>query len=103
MKLKYIFVFFSLLFFGTTFSQLSKKHYIPPLTSSDGFTDQYIYISTPKTANVTYKITPVGNPDLPAYSGTVSNTNPVIQSVLELNGAIDNNFTNDDDSQLHIP
>jgi len=88
-----------LLFFTQlTVAQLSKKHFIPPLTSSDGFTDQFIYISTPKNGNVAYKITPVGNPDLPAYSGVVSKNNPVQQSVLDLTGNTDNN----DDSQLHV-
>jgi|GEM_PF-331855 gliding motility-associated-like protein len=82
----------------SAFSQLSKKHYIPPLTSSDGFTDQYIYISTPKANNVSYKITPIGNPDITAYSGVVSNANPVEQPVL--NSAGFNDF--DDNTQLHI-
>ena len=83
---------------SSAFSQLSKKHYIPPLTSTDGFTDQYIYISTPKANNVSYKITPIGNPDITAYSGVVSNANPVAQPVLDSAGF--NDF--DDDSQLHI-
>ena len=82
----------------SAFSQLSKKHFIPPLTSSDGFTDQYIYISTPKTNNVSYKITPVGNPDLTQYSGIVSNGSPVVQAVLDANG----NEDFDDNTQLHI-
>jgi hypothetical protein len=54
-----------------TVAQLSKKHFIPPLTSSDGFTDQFIYISTPKKNNVSYKIIPVGNPEQAAYSTTI--------------------------------
>lgn len=80
-------------------AQLSKKHFIPPLTSNDGFTDQYIYISTPKNKNVAYKIIPVGNPDIPSYSGIVSNSNPVEQAVLELDGTVDS----DENSQLHVP
>ena len=99
---KTIIRFLSLLVFlfvtQLTVAQLSKKHFIPPLTSSDGFSDQFIYISTPKNGNVAYKITPVGNPDLPAYSGVVSKNNPVQQSVLDLSGNVDNN----DDSQLHV-
>lgn len=82
----------------SAFSQLSKKHFIPPLTSTDGFTDQYIYISTPKTNNVSYKITPVGNSDLAQYSGIVSNGSPVVQAVLDENG----NEDFDDNTQLHI-
>jgi gliding motility-associated-like protein len=95
------FVSFFLLFFSIqyTTAQLSKKHFIPPLTSSDGFTDQYIYISTPKTNDVAYKIIAVGNPDLQAYTGIVSNSNPVQQAVLDLNGMVVNN----NNSQLHIP
>ena len=97
-KLLLLIVLFSLSFLNS-FGQLSKKHFIPPLTSSDGFTDQYIYISTPKNKNVAYKIIPVGNPEIPAYNGIVSNSNPIVQSVLELDGSIDS----DENSQLHVP
>ena len=72
---------------SSIFAQLSKTHYIPPLTSSDGFTDQYIYISTPKNSNVSYKITAIGQPDLAQYSGVVSNGSPVEQAVLDNGGA----------------
>ena len=68
---------------SSIFAQLSKTHYIPPLTSSDGFSDQYIYISTPKNSNVSYKITAIGQPDLAQYSGVVSNGSPVEQAVLD--------------------
>ncbi|MFL3660778.1 MAG: IgGFc-binding protein, partial [Polaribacter sp.] len=102
MKLKYVIFSIFLLFFSNIYSQLSKKHIIPPLTSSDGFTNQYIYISTPNPNNVSYKIIPVGNPDIAGYSGIVSNGFPVSQSILELDGSIDDNATNNDDSQLHI-
>jgi gliding motility-associated-like protein len=97
--IRFLFLFVCFFIVQLSSAQLSKKHFIPPLTSGDGFSDQFIYISTPKNANVAYKITPVGNPDLPAYSGIVSNSNPVQQSVLDLNGNIDS----DADSQLHIP
>ncbi|NCP53533.1 MAG: gliding motility protein, partial [Flavobacteriales bacterium] len=53
----------------------------------------------PKNNNVSYKITPVGNPELVAYSGVVSNANPVQQPVLDLDGNIDS----DNNSQLHVP
>lgn len=88
------------LFAFSGFSQLSRIHYIPPLTSSDGFTDQYIYISTPNNNDVSYKITPLGNLDIPAYSGVVSNNNPIEQPILTSDGA-SNNFTAN--SQLHVP
>lgn len=65
---------FALIFFAQFSSaQLSKKHFIPPLTSSDGFTDQYIYISTPSTNDVNYTITYVGNI---SSTGTVKNGAP---------------------------
>ncbi len=82
-----------------TIAQLSKTHYIPPLTNDDGFSDQYIYISTPKNQSIAYKITAIGQPDLPAYSGVVSSTNPVEQPVLSNAG--NNDFNNN--SQLHVP
>lgn len=83
-------------------AQLSKKHYIPPLTSdpADPVTTQYIYISTPKATNVPYRIIPVGNPNIDAYSGVVSNDNPVAQPVLTSTGT-STSFT--ENSQLHIP
>jgi hypothetical protein len=45
--------------------QLSKKHYIPPLTISEEEPNntpnqQWIYISTPFNSNVQYVITPLG-------------------------------------------
>jgi len=61
-------------------SQLSKKHYIPPLTSAEfgnaNPEDQYFYISTPSTKNVTYTITLVGQPSSSTISGIISNANP---------------------------
>ena len=83
---------------SSAFSQLSKLHYLPPLTSGDNFRDQLIYISTPNSNNVSYKITPVGGQDLAAYSGVVSNGNPVIQPILDRDG----NEDTDNDTQLHI-
>ncbi|WP_296635525.1 T9SS type B sorting domain-containing protein [Polaribacter sp.] len=86
----------------SAFSQLSKKHFIPPLTStsSDEIVQQYIYISTPNVNNVSYKITPVGNPEISAYSGIVTNTSPVRQSILNTAGTFEDFNSN---SQLHVP
>jgi len=98
MKFKHLLLIFSIFFFASTYSQLSKKHYIPPLTSGDNFGDQFIYISTPKNNNINYKITAVGRPDLTIYSGVVSNSTPVEQAVLDENGNIDI----DNNTQLHI-
>jgi gliding motility-associated-like protein len=62
-------------------AQLSKKHYIPPLTSAEfgnaNPENQYFYISTPSAKNVTYTIRLVGQPSSSNISGIVSNTNPV--------------------------
>ncbi|PQJ73931.1 T9SS type B sorting domain-containing protein [Polaribacter gangjinensis] len=99
---KFILRFLSLLLFvfftQITVAQLSKKHFIPPLTSGDDFGEQYIYISTPNKSNVSYKITAIGKPNLATYSGVVSNSNPVIQIILDETG----NPDLDNDTQLHI-
>ena len=62
-------------------AQLSKKHYIPPLTNAEfgnaNPESQYFYISTPSTKNVTYTITLIGQPSSSNISGIVSNTSPV--------------------------
>lgn len=62
---------------GIGYSQLSKTHYIPPLTSAEfgnaNPEDQYIYISTPSNSLVPYTIIPVGQPT--TINGTVS-SNP---------------------------
>ena len=75
---------FTLLFFFSLigFSQISKVHYIPPLTSNElaggGSSlpqDQFIYLSTPSTDNVTVTITPL-NGDSPTIIDDLSNTTP---------------------------
>ena len=62
------------------FGQLSKKHFIPPLTFAEFGNavpqEQYIYISTPNSLDVTYTITPVGQPLSAVISGNVTNNNP---------------------------
>ena len=99
MKLKYLFFLFSIFFFGSIYSQLSRKHFIPPLTSSDDFTDQYLFISTPKNNNVSYKVTAVGNnQNFRDYEGIVSNSQPKIISILD-----NNRVPASRDSHLHIP
>lgn len=78
------------------FSQLSKKHFIPPLTSADSGSsrpqDQYIYLSTPRNTDVPYIIKPIGQPEANYIRGVVSNNNPV--EVFLGNGR---------DTQLFIP
>lgn len=64
-------------------SQLSKTHYIPPVTDNgtgSSIGSQYIYISTPSNSDVAYTITPIGNP-LGIIQGFVSNANPVEISI----------------------
>ncbi len=62
------------------FSQLSKTHYIPPLTyansGSSSPQDQYIYLSTPRTSDVPYTIKPIGQPEANYITGVVNNNNP---------------------------
>ncbi|MDT0554307.1 T9SS type B sorting domain-containing protein [Urechidicola vernalis] len=77
-------VLFSIVFFLVAFiqvnGQLSKTHYIPPLTSAEfgnaNPEDQYIYLSTPSAANITYTIIPIGEPATNHITGIVSNTSP---------------------------
>ena len=76
MKLKYVIFSIFLLFFSNIYSQLSKKHYLPPITTGDAIENQYIYISTPKSQTVSFKIIPVGKPKSSEINGTVSNTKP---------------------------
>jgi len=61
------------------YSQLSKTHYIPPLTSAEfgnaNPEEQYFYISTPSVADVSYTIKPVGQPASSYITGVVSRSN----------------------------
>ncbi|MDP6921750.1 MAG: gliding motility protein, partial [Lutibacter sp.] len=61
-------------------AQLSKTHYIPPLTSAAfgnaNPEDQYLYISTPANGDIPYTIKPAGSPAASYITGMVSNTNP---------------------------
>ncbi|WP_242086794.1 T9SS type B sorting domain-containing protein [Aestuariivivens sediminis] len=63
-----------------SFGQLSKTHYIPPLTNSPfgnaNPEDQYIYISTPSNLNIPYTIKPVGQAISSYITGNVSNATP---------------------------
>ena len=55
-----LFFYFLLSSFFSVFAQLSSKHYIPPITTSDPIANQIIYISTPSSANISFTITPIG-------------------------------------------
>lgn len=62
--MKKILLLFILLFAVNCFAQLSKTHYIPPLTSSTSSSvtpqDHYIYISTPSEQELKFKILLIG-------------------------------------------
>ena len=64
MRKKYLLLFLFVLFASSAFSQISKTHYIPPITyaNSGGATptDQWIYISTPSVNDVIVDITEIG-------------------------------------------
>ena len=69
---------FILLTYSTSYSQFSKTHYIPPITSAtnSGMApgEQYLYISTPNSTVVTVTITPIGG--VPVIR-TVTNALPI--------------------------
>ena len=73
-----LFITFFLGIFLTTFAQLSKKHFIPPLTYAEEGNanpeNQYFYISTPSTQNVSFTIKQIGSND--DITGSVSSTAP---------------------------
>ena len=51
------FIFLSI----SCFAQFSKTHYIPPLTANANLVeDHYLYISTPSTKDVNFKIIAIG-------------------------------------------
>jgi hypothetical protein len=91
-------IFLLLLLSGTSlFSQLSKKHYIPPVTgasNTSGPGSQILYISTPSTSKVNYTVRYGGDIGTTATSGTpfatgqVTNGDP--EQVLIANDPADN-------------
>ncbi|ALJ04395.1 hypothetical protein APS56_04245 [Pseudalgibacter alginicilyticus] len=70
---------------GFISAQLSKTHYIPPLTESGTNSsepeDHYIYISTPKSTSVSFTIKPVGLGTASYITGSVSNTSPFTYNI----------------------
>ena len=97
--LKKIYLIFLLSFFSVTslFSQLSKKHYIPPVTGVNGGSgpgSQILYISTPSTSKVNYTVRYGGDIGTTATSGTPFATGQVIngdpKEVLIANDPADN-------------
>ena len=75
---KTLIILFLLPFGFIGFAQLSKVHYIPPLTSGPSNADpldQWFYISTPIKGDVSFKIIAVGGDEL-GESYIVNNSNP---------------------------
>ena len=61
------------------FSQISRTHYIPPISAADAIQDQWIYMSTPNKDLSKYTIK---LPDGTIFNqGEVSNTSPAIISL----------------------
>ena len=70
---------FALLFGVLAYGQLSKVHYIPPLSAVGGNSapnEQFMYISTPSSSMVTVTIQPIGQPLASAIVSQVSGTSP---------------------------
>ena len=90
--MKKIPLIFILLFATNCLAQLSKTHYIPPLTSNPDAAypeDHYIYISTPSVKDVKFKIIPIGGL---AVSNSVSKSAPYRYDI-----------GNGESSQLFVP
>ena len=78
--IKNLFLLIFLLISIQGYSQLSKTHYIPPLTNAEfgnaNPEQQYLYLSTPSGSDIPYTIKPVGQPSSNHITGNVSSTNP---------------------------
>ena len=88
---KYLFFLLFLFNFSLLFSQLSKTHYIPPVTGVNGNSgpgSQILYISTPSKTPVTYIIRNGDENETPYETGQVSNGNP--KQVIIANDPTDN-------------
>ncbi len=74
---KIILVFITIFYIQIIYSQFSKTHYIPPVSSaiSNSVTpqNQYIYISTPSTTPISFQIQAIGGS---VINGTVTRDNP---------------------------
>jgi hypothetical protein len=80
---KYSKIFFAILLIfslNQVVAQLSKTHFIPPLTAAEfgnaNPEDQYFYISTPSATDVAYTIKSVGLSSAFDKTGVVSNASP---------------------------
>lgn len=80
MKKKLLLLLILILFSINGYSQFSKTHYIPPLAGSSTVIPgpQYLYISTPTTTPVNFKIIELGGNII---TGTVSKSSPYIYDI----------------------
>ena len=76
MKKCILYFAFTSLFSVGCFAQFSKTHYMPPLSNGNiGIASQFLYISTPSIAPITYQIKQMGST---IETGTVSRDAPVV-------------------------
>ena len=77
-KLSIFLFILSIFYFKNTHGQLSKKHFIPPLTYAEEGNanpeNQYFYISTPKNNDVSFTIKQIGSSN--DITGIVSSSSP---------------------------
>jgi gliding motility-associated-like protein len=77
--MKKLALFFLIFISISCFAQFSKTHYIPPITAQNGMAaDHYLYISTPNTSNVNFKIIEIGGAII---TGVVNNSSPYIYAI----------------------
>ena len=76
---KYIYVLVLLLGFQLSHAQLSRTHYIPPISAADNSNatpqNQYLHISTPSLTPVSVSVTEIGGTT--SVYDDVSNANPL--------------------------
>ena len=106
-KKQLLFFYFLLSSFFSIFAQLSTTHYIPPITASgnDAVKEQFIYISTPSTVDVSFSVKTIGDPTND-YNGIVSKNTPFLYRIVETGedpGDAGATLDTDGDSQLAIP
>ncbi|MDA9073678.1 T9SS type B sorting domain-containing protein [bacterium] len=86
-----LFIYFLFSSITLSFAQLSTKHYIPPITTSDPIANQIIYISTPSLTNINFTITPIGGSPI---NYVASNDSPFAYEIF-------NSSNGGNNSQLH--
>lgn len=80
MKKTYFFFFCITLISLNGVAQFSKTHYIPPLAKTSTTGEYFIYLSTPTSSDVDFKIHEIGGSTI---SGTINNNSPFQSSLSE--------------------